>query len=107
MRFLLNRFVVQGGKTPFEVLFDREYKGALAPWGSTVLARPVPKIKDKGEPWKKGIFIGKDHVSNANLVSTSSGIIKARTMRRCTPVFDIETMIELVERRGITLRSKL
>ena len=92
--FLLNRFVVQGGKTPFEVLFDREYKGALAPWGSTVLAKPLPKIKEKGEPWKKGIFVGKDHVSNANLVSTSSGIIKARTMRRCTPVFDIETMVE-------------
>ena len=92
--FLLNRFVVQGGKTPFEVLFDREYKGALAPWGSTVLAKPLPKIKEKGEPWKKGIFVGKDHVSNANLVSTSTGIIKARTMRRCTPVFDIETMIE-------------
>ena len=33
-------------------------------------------------------------MSNANLVSTSSGIIKARTMRRCTPVFDIETVIE-------------
>ena len=92
--FLLNRFVVQGGKTPFEVLFDREYKGALAPLGSTVLSRPVPKIKEKGEPGKKGIFIGKDHVSNANLVNTSTGIIKARTMRRCTPVFDIETMIE-------------
>ena len=74
------------------MLFDREYRGALAPWGSTVLAKPLPKVKEKGEPWKKGIFVGKDHVSN--LVSTSSGIIKARTMRRCTPVFDIETMIE-------------
>ena len=93
-RFLLNRFVVQEGKTPFEVLFDREYSGALAPWGSTVLAKPIPKIKEKGEPWKKGSFIGKDHVSNANLVSTSTGVIKARTMRRCTPTFDIETMIE-------------
>ena len=92
--FLLNRFVVQGGRTPFEVLFDREYKGALAPWGSTVLARPLPKVKEKGEPWKKGIFLGKDHVSNANLISTSSGIIKARTMRRCTPVFDAETMFQ-------------
>ena len=92
--FLLKRFVVQGGKTPFEVLFDREYKGALAPWGSTVLARPLPKVKEKGEPWKKGIFVGKDHVSNANLVSTATGIIKARTMRRCTPTFNIETMIE-------------
>ena len=94
--FVLNRFVVQGGKTPFEVLFDREYKGALAPWGSTGLAKPVPKVKEKGEPWERGIFVGKDHVSNGNLVSTSTGIIEARTMRRCTPppTFDIETMIE-------------
>ena len=91
---LLNRFVVQEGKTPFEVLFDREYRGALAPWGSAVLAKPIPKIKEEGEPWKKGHFIGKDHVSNANLVSTSTGVTKARTMRRCTPTFDIETMIE-------------
>ena len=91
--FLLIRFVAKGGKTQFEILFDREYKGAFAPWGSTVLARPLPRVKEKREPWKKGIFVGKDHVSNANLVSTSTGIIKARTMRRCTPVFDIETMI--------------
>ena len=91
--FLLNRFLVKGSKTPFEILFDREYKGALAPWGSTVLNRPLPRVKEKREPWKKGIFVGKDHVSNANLVLASTGIIKARTMRRCTPVFDIETMI--------------
>ena len=57
------------------------------------MAKPLPKVKEKG-PWKKGIFIGEDHVSNANLVSTSTGIIKARTMRRCTPTIDIETMIE-------------
>ena len=104
--FLLNRFVVQGGRTPFEVLFDREYKGALAPWGSTVLAKPLPKVKEKGEPWKKGIFVGKDHVSNANLISTSSGIIKARTMRRCTPVFDAETMFQATGTPGI-MPSKL
>ena len=57
--FLLNRFVVQGGKAPFEVLLDREYKGALAPWGSTVLAKPVSNVKEKSEPWKKGIFVGR------------------------------------------------
>ena len=50
--------------------------------------------EEKGEPWKKGIFVGKDPVSNANLVSTSKGIMKARTMRRCAPTFDVETMIE-------------
>ena len=28
--FVLNRFVVRKGSTPFEVLFDREYKGAVS-----------------------------------------------------------------------------
>ena len=57
--FLLNRFVVQGGKTPFEVLFDREYKGALAPWGSTVLARPVQKSKRKENRGRKEYSLAK------------------------------------------------
>ena len=90
--FLLNRFVVQKGKTPFEVLFDREYKGKLAPWGSVVLGKQLPKVKEKGEAWKKGIFVGKDMASNMNLVSTSQGIIKCRTMRQCIPAYDAETM---------------
>ena len=71
--FLLNRFVVQQGKTPFELVFDREYKGTLVPWGSVVVAKPLPKTKEKGEAWKKGIFVGKDMVSNMNLVSARSG----------------------------------
>ena len=97
-RFLLNRFVVQGesGKTPFEVLFDREYKGALA--ASTMGKHSVGKATSEDQRERRTleerIFVGKDHVPNANLVSTSSGIIKARTVRRCTSVFDIETMIE-------------
>ena len=91
--FLLNRFVVHKGKTPFELVFDREYKGTLAPWGSAVLARELPKVKEKGEPWRKGIFVGKDMVSNANLVATIRGIIKARTMRKCEPMFDVEALM--------------
>ena len=35
-------------------------------------------------------FVGNDLVSNANLVSTSTRIIKAR----CAPTFDIKTMVE-------------
>ena len=54
------------GKTPFELVFDREYKGTLAPWGSVVVAKPLPKTKEKGKVWKKGIFVGKDIVSNMN-----------------------------------------
>ena len=90
----LNRFAVQKGKTPFEVLFDREYKGTLAPWGSVVLAKQMPKVKEKGEAWRKGTFVGKDMVSNMNLVSTRQGVVKCRTMRQCS-TFDAETMAQV------------
>ena len=110
--FVLNRFVVHKGKTPFEVLFDREYKGSLAPWGSCVLARPLPKVKEKGEPWIKGIFVGKDAVSNMNLASTQKGIAKARTMRRCTPEYEVEALMDACgtpwnfEQRNMVPRKK-
>ena len=57
-----------------------------------VVAKPLPKTKEKGEPWKKGIFAGMNMVSNMNLVSTRSGIVKSRTMRQCSPTFDVETL---------------
>ena len=57
--FLLNRFVVRKGKTPFEVFFDREYKGTLAPWGSVVLAKPLPKVKEKVKLGEKESFCWK------------------------------------------------
>ena len=92
--FLLNRFVVRRGKTPFEILFDREYKGTLAPWGSVVSAKPLPKVKEKREAWRKGILVGKDALSNMNLVSTRKALVKCRTMRQCTPIYDVEVLAE-------------
>ena len=59
-----------------------------------MLAKPVPKVKEKGEPWIKGIFVGKDSVSNLNLVSTRKGIVKRRTMRQCTPLYEVEVLAE-------------
>ena len=92
--FLAEQVCCSRRKDSIRSVVRQRIQGSLSTLGSTVLARSLPKVKEKGEPWKKGIFVGKDHVSNANLVSTATGIIKARTMRRCTPTFDIETMIE-------------
>ena len=52
------------------------------------------KDKEKGESWTKGVFVGKDFVSNLNLISTKKGIVKARTIKRCTPSIDIEALVE-------------
>ena len=61
-----------------------------------MLAKPVPKVKEKGEPWIKGIFVGKDPVGNLNLVSTRKGIVKCRTMRQCAPLYDVEVLAEAI-----------
>ena len=60
--------------------------------GKCGCGKTTTEDKEKGEPWKKGIFVGKDMVSNMSLVSTRSGIIKSRTMRQCSPTFDVETL---------------
>ena len=83
--------MAQKGKTPFEVLFDRVQR-KIGTMGSVVQGKRLPKVKEKEEAWRKGIFVGKDTLSNLNLVSTNQGIIECRTMRQCTPAYDAETM---------------
>ena len=58
------------------------------------MAKPFPKVRENGKAWKKGIFVGKDAVSNINLVRTTNGRIKSRTMRQCTPAFDVGRLAE-------------
>ena len=81
--WLRNRFHVgRDGRTAFEVVVDRRYRGKLAPFASSVVAKALPKVQEKGEIWEKGIFLGKDDGSNLNLIGTERGVIKARTMTR-------------------------
>ena len=67
-------------------------KSTKEDWRHGDLGKQLAKVKEKGEAWRKGIFVGKDMVSNMNLVSTNQGIIKCRTMRQCTPAYDAEAM---------------
>ncbi|CAE7286480.1 unnamed protein product [Symbiodinium sp. CCMP2592] len=91
--WLHNRFHVgRDGRTAFEATVDRTYKGKLAPFGSAVFGKAVPKTKEKGEPWEKGVFLGKDYASNLNLIGTGRGVIKARTMRRCAEAYQPELL---------------
>ena len=91
--FSLNGFVVREQRPHSRVLFHREYKEALAPWESTVLAKPVRKVKEKVSLKERNLG-WKGSCIEPQLVSTSTEIMNARTIRRCTPTFDIETVIE-------------
>ena len=91
--WLHNRFHVgRDGRTAFEVVVDRRYKGKLAPFASAVVAKALPKVQEKGEIWEKGIFLGKDYGSNLNLIGTERGVIKARIMRRLANAYQPELL---------------
>ena len=75
------------------MIMGRSYHGNIAPWGSTVICKELPKVKEKGEMWTKGIFVGKDHLSNLNMISASKGVVKARTMRRCANQYQAEVLL--------------
>ena len=62
--------------------------------GTCVVAKPLPMVNEKGESWTKGVFVAKDFVSNLKLISTKKRILKARTIKRCTPSIDIEALVE-------------
>ena len=91
--WLQNRFHVgRDGRTAFEVVVDRRYKGKLAPFASAVVAKALPKVQEKGEIWEKGIFLGKDYGSNLNRIGTERGVIKARTMRGLANAYQPELL---------------
>ena len=52
-------------------------------------------------------FCGKDAVSKMNLVSTRQGIVKCRTMRQCTPRYDVEVLAEATGTRWNYVQGSL
>ena len=92
--WLFNQFeTTAAGEAPFEMIMGRSYRGKVVLWGSTVICKELPKIKGKGEMWTKGIFVGKDHLSNVSLIRKSRGVVKAKTMRRCANQYQAEALL--------------
>ena len=86
--FLLNRFQVRpGGLTAFESAVGRPYKGAVIPYGETVVL--LVSQGAKGKPrFVQGQVLGKVMSSDQWIGCTSSGrLVLARTARRLSPEF--------------------
>ena len=89
--FILNRFQVQsGGLTAFEAAMGRPYRGALIPYGETVMML-VPQAGQgaKGKPrFIQCQMLGKVMVSDQWIgVSSAGRLVLARTARRMSPEF--------------------
>ena len=94
--WIYNRFhVSKDGTTSFERLLDRPYRGRLSPFGSTVIAKPVPVVKTEGDSWMKGIFLGRSYSGNLALIGTPEGVIHARSYRACSQMWQPQFVLEM------------
>ncbi|CAK0847732.1 unnamed protein product [Prorocentrum cordatum] len=79
----LNRFTMHGnGKTTYEVLKGRPYRGELVNFAECVWARdPTPTSKLQPR-WHAAVWLGKTEVSDEHLVAGPTRTTRVRTVRR-------------------------
>ena len=96
--FLSTRYHVADGVSSFELVHGRKFDAKIAAFGSTVFCQMLPKPKTKGIPWEKGVYLGRSSMGSLSIVSTSSGIGYARTVRRAAEVYQADILIAM---RGV------
>ena len=79
--WLLNRFAVTHGCTPFELVYSKPYKGKLAEFGEPMFA--YVHTSHKGNPkWQRVLMLGKTEAQDTFVVYTGSGVMLSRSARR-------------------------
>ena len=85
--FLITRFQVRpSGRTPFEELRMVKYTSPILQLFEKVIAKEVGVTDQKLQgPWQLGLWLGRSTDTNEHLVSTETGVVRARTVRRVVP----------------------
>lgn len=93
--WLVARFVVKlSGKSSFSMVTDTIHSGEHAPFGETLLwymtHPPSNRIGGeqlrRAEPrWRKWVWLGRSEDTDEHLISTDSGVIKFRSVKRLEP----------------------
>ena len=88
--WLVNRYHVQGGATPFEAAFQKPYDGKIVCFGEAVLGLVRTTIKGAAK-WLRGLWLGKAVNNDAHLICTVGGkLVLCRSIRRTVNRFDPE-----------------
>ena len=92
--FLLNRFGVVHGQTPFEVASGRTYSGRLAEYGEPCLAYCNPGSQSKGNPkWIWSLWISKTALNEMHMVLTAAGVRLTRSVRRIPDAWKLKPQL--------------
>ena len=79
--WLLNRFGVTHGTTPYELVYSKPYKGKLASFGEPIFA--YVNVAQKGNAkWQRVIMLGKTESQDTFVVFTGSGVMLTKSVRR-------------------------
>ncbi|CAE8683062.1 unnamed protein product [Polarella glacialis] len=82
--WLIARFHVKHGLTPYRCVKDRDYQSPICIFAETVSAK-IPDMNSLAKSkarWIKCIWLGRAEADNSHILSTSDGIVSARTVRR-------------------------
>eukprot|EP00435_Cladocopium_sp_Y103_P056888 s567_g19.t1 len=82
-----NRFVVNGGQTPYERANDRCYSGKLCMFGEDVLG--YLRLDKGGPKWRHGIWLGKVASGDMHVIGTAEGIFLTRSVCRNAVPFNL------------------
>ena len=103
--FLISRFSVHSdGCTSFEPLHGRQYDAKLCPFGSLVYAQSLPKPKQKGEPWRPCVWLGRTTFGHLNIIADATGVHVARSVRRACRGYGTELIKAM---RGVSWNHTL
>ena len=79
--WLLNRFAVVNGSTPFELVYQKVYKGRMTEFAEPAFAYTHTALK--GNPkWQRVIVLGKTESQDTYVVFTGAAVMLTRSVRR-------------------------
>ena len=79
--WLLSRFAVTRGATPYELAFGRAFKGQLCEYGEPVFGYVVPETKASAK-WRRMLFLGKAETQDSYILFDGQSILLSRNIRR-------------------------
>ena len=81
--WLISRFSVQRGATPFELAYGRCFEGALCEYGEPVFGFVHAAHRSKtAAKWKRTLFLGRADSQNSYVLFDGQSVILSRSIRR-------------------------
>ena len=88
----IHGYRVIAGRTSYEMMFDREYKGKVVLFGESVMYKDVTALKGEAV-YKRGVWVGKSFWSDSHIVLTPKGAVESRSIRRLTTQFSADDLV--------------